>query len=227
MTARIVADDDAGRARAIETLQGGGIVALPTDTVYGIAAALDTPSGIERLFDVKRRPGDRAVMLLLGDAGQASDVGVMTRAADALRDAAWPGGLTIVVPQRPDRPLPAALTGGRPTIGLRLPDHEAPRTLARALGPLPVTSANVSGDAEATDAAAIVATLGEGIDLVLDGGPAHGGPPSTVVDCTGTRPTILRAGALSTARVIAILDAADVPHDLAPSAPPNGEADQA
>ncbi len=214
MTARVVPDDDAGRAQAILTMRDGGIVALPTDTVYGIAVALETPAGIERLFQVKRRHGDKAVMLLLAEASQADEVGVLTPAATALAAAAWPGGLTIVVPQRPDRPLPEVLTGGRPTIGLRLPDHDAPRALARALGPLPTTSANLSGRPDAEDAAAIIRELGEEIDLVLDGGPVRGGPASTVVDCTGDAPQILREGAVPAARVAEILDAAGVAHAI-------------
>ena len=126
----------------------------------------------------------------------------------------WPGGLTVVVPQRPDVPLPAALTGGTPTIGLRVPDHDAPRALAAAVGPLPTTSANVSGLPEARDAHEILAQLGDGVDLILDGGPARGGPPSTVVDCTGERPLVLRDGAIPVARLAAILDAAGIAHDL-------------
>ena len=214
MSARTVPDDAAGRADAIEVLRRGGIVALPTDTVYGIAVALDVPGGIERLFRVKRRPPDRGIMLLLDAAPQAAAIGVMGPAAAALADACWPGGLTVVVPQRPDVPLPAALTGGTPTIGLRVPDHDASRALAASLGPLPTTSANVSGMPEARDAAEILAQLGDGVDLILDGGPARGGPPSTVVDCTGERPVVLREGAIAAARIAAILDAAGVDHDL-------------
>jgi L-threonylcarbamoyladenylate synthase len=213
VTARIVPDDEAGRAAAVEVLRDGGIVALPTDTVYGIAVSLATPGGIERLFHVKQRPPDKAVMLLLDDAAQAAEAGLMTPTATALATACWPGGLTVVVPQRPDVRWPAALTGGSATIGLRVPDHDAPRALARAIGPLPTTSANVSGAPEASDAAGIVARLGDGIELVLDGGPAHGGPASTIVDCTGARPVILRAGAVSPERVAAILAAAGI--DLA------------
>ncbi|MGK2849551.1 MAG: L-threonylcarbamoyladenylate synthase [Candidatus Limnocylindrales bacterium] len=214
--ARVAPDDEAGRAEAVEVLRAGGVVALPTDTVYGIAVALDTPGGIERLFAAKRRPPDKGIMLLLDDAAQAGAIGVMTPAATALTDACWPGGLTVVVPQRPDVPLPAVLTGGAPTIGLRAPAHDAPRTLARGVGPLPVTSANVSGLPEAGDAAAILAQLGDAVDLVLDGGPAHGGPASTVIDCTGDRPVVLRIGAVPLARVSAVLDAAGVAHDLGP-----------
>ncbi|MEP6638730.1 MAG: L-threonylcarbamoyladenylate synthase [Chloroflexota bacterium] len=214
MSARIVPDDADGRAAAIEVLRDGGVVALPTDTVYGIAVALQTPGGIERLFRVKDRPPDRGIMLLLEDAAQATTIGVMGPAATALATACWPGGLTIVVPQRPDVPLPAVLTGGAPTIGLRAPDHAAPRALAAAVGPLPTTSANVSGRPEARDAGEILEQLHNAVDLVLDGGPAHGGPPSTVVDCTGDLPVILRAGAIPIEALIAALDAAGVRHDL-------------
>ena len=214
MTAPIVADDGDGRREAIEVLRTGGVVALPTDTVYGIAVALSTPGGIERLFAAKRRPPDRAIMLLLDDASQTADAGVVTPAAAALAEACWPGGLTIVVPQRLDVPWPEVLTGGASTIGLRVPAHDAPRALARAVGPLPTTSANVSGEPEARTAQEIVEQLGDGIDLVLDGGPAHGGPPSTVVDCTGSRPAVLRAGAVSIEVVASVLDAAGVAHDL-------------
>ena len=214
MTARVLPDDATGRAAAAEVLREGGVVALPTDTDYGIAVAVSTPGGIERLFAVKRRPPDKAIMLLLDDAAQAARAGVMTPAASALAAAAWPGGLSIVVPQRPDVPWPAVLTGGAVTIGLRVPDHEAPRALAREVGPLPTTSANVSGLPEASDAAGIVEQLGQSVDLILDGGPAHGGPASTVVDCTGSLPVIVRVGAMPVEEVIAILDRAGVQHDL-------------
>ena len=124
-------------------------------------------------------------------------------------------------PARPDVRLPAALTAGRPTIGLRVPDHACPRALAAALGPMPATSANLSGQPDAADAQAVVDQLGDSVDLVLDGGPASGGPASTVVDCTTDRPGLLRAGAIDLARLAAVLDAAGLPHDL----PRSGSAD--
>lgn len=214
MTARVVADDAAGRDEAVRVLRDGGVVALPTDTVYGIGVDLATPGGVERLFAAKRRPPDKGIMLLLDDAAQAGGIGVMTPAAAALAEACWPGGLTVVVPQRPGVDLPGALTGGAPTIGLRVPGHPAPRALARGVGPLPVTSANVSGEPEATDAAGILHQLGDAVDLILDGGPAHGGPASTVVDCTGERPVVLRLGAVPLDRLRDVLDAAGVDHDV-------------
>ena len=214
MTARIVRADEAGLAAAVETLRTGGIVALPTDTVYGIAVALETVGGIEALFAAKRRTSDKGIVLLLADASQAPQIGVWPPSAAMLAAAFWPGGLTVIVPQRPDVPLPAALTGGATTIGLRVPDHETPRALARAVGPLPTTSANVSGLPEAADADEIVEQLGDAVALVLDGGPARGGSASTVVDCTLDPPRILRDGAIAVEAIertlgLATGDAAD------------------
>ncbi|TMF39675.1 MAG: threonylcarbamoyl-AMP synthase [Chloroflexi bacterium] len=205
MTVRIVPDDDAGRGAAIDALRGGGIVALPTDTVYGIAVALDTPGGIEALFAAKHRPPERGIALLLADAAQAPTIGQWPAAAATLAASFWPGGLTIVVRRRSDVELPAALTGGAPTIGLRVPDHPAPRALAAAVGPLPTTSANRSGEPEAQEAVEIVAQLGDAIELVLDGGPARGGPASTVVDCSVDPPRIMRHGAISDGAIEAVL----------------------
>lgn len=211
MSVAIVPDDTAGRDRAAVVLRSGGLVALPTDTVYGIAVDLATPGGIERLFAAKRRPPDKGVVLLLASPAQAEEVGIWGAAAEALAEAFWPGGLTVVLPQRPEVHLPQALTGGAPTIGVRLPDHPAPRALAAAVGPLPTTSANVSGRPEAPDAQAIVEQLGDAVDLVLDGGPAHGGPASTVVDCSAGAPRILRAGAIPVERIAEVLGAAGLP----------------
>jgi tRNA threonylcarbamoyl adenosine modification protein (Sua5/YciO/YrdC/YwlC family) len=144
----------------------------------------------------------------------------MTPAAEVLAAACWPGGLTVVVPQRPDVPWPRALSGGTTTIGLRVPDHDAPRTIARSVGPLPTTSANVSGLPEGRDAEDIVAQLGDAVDLVLDGGRAHGGPASTVVDCSGDRPTILRVGAVPVAEIRAILARAGLDGPVVPAGSP-------
>ena len=191
-----LADGPAARLAAIRVLRDGGIVALPTDTVYGLAVAMATDGGIERLFEAKRRPTDRAVAVLLADAEQAGTIADLTPVARRLADAFWPGGLTLVLAQRRDRPLPDALTGGRTTIGVRVPDHPAPRALAAALGPLPTTSANISGEPEAADAAAIGRLFGEAVDLILDGGRAQGGPASTVVDATGAEPRVLREGTI-------------------------------
>ena len=214
---RRIADGAAGRAAAVRVLEAGGIVAVPTDTVYGIAVALSTPGGIERLFAAKSRPPDKAIALLLADAAQVGDIGVLSDAATALAGAFWPGGLTLVLRRRTDRALPAALTGGElapgaiATVGLRVPAHDAPRALARALGPLPTTSANRSGEPELRDADAIEAELGGALDLILDGGPSLGGPASTVVDATGDEVRILRVGAISSDDIARCLGSAGLP----------------
>jgi len=210
VTARRVLDDEAGRAAAIAVLQAGGIVALPTDTVYGIGVALDAPSGIKRLFEAKRRPADRSIALLVTDLAQAESVGMFGFVARELAEAHWPGGLTLVVPRQPSARLPVELSGDAATVGLRMPDHPTPRALAAAVGPLPTTSANRSGEPEARDADEIEAALGDAVDLILDAGPARGGPASTVVDCTAPRPRVLRVGAIPLEGIEALLEPPDV-----------------
>jgi L-threonylcarbamoyladenylate synthase len=210
---QVVPDDEAGRRLAVEVLDAGGIVALPTDTVYGIACRLDAEGGVERLFAVKDRSPDKAIMVLVDSLEQVADVVELTPAARAL-STLWPGGLTLVLPLRTGAPIPPALTAGSETLGVRIPDHPTPRSLARSVGPLPTTSANPSGAPEARSATQVVETLGGRVDLVLDGGPSPGGVPSTVVDCQAARPRILRAGAVSPERIAAALDGAGVAHDV-------------
>lgn len=211
---RILPDGDAARAEAVDLLRAGRIVAIPTDTVYGIAAWLDLPDAIERLFAAKRRPPEKAVAVLLADADQASGLGVMTPAARVLAERFWPGGLTLVLTVRQGAVLPRVLAAGAPTIGVRVPDHDVPRALARVLGPLPTTSANVSGEPDARDAAEIAAGLGEAIALVIDGGPIHGGPASTVVDFTTDPPVIRRVGAIPPAQIAEALADAGLRHAI-------------
>jgi L-threonylcarbamoyladenylate synthase len=208
VTARIVADDEAGRALAVSVLCRGGIVAMPTDTVYGVGVALDAERGLERLFAAKERPLDKAIVLLVADAEQAETVGLPTPASRALAERFWPGGLTLVLRQADGAGLPEVLAAGQTTIGLRVPDHDCPRALAREFGPLPVTSANISGRPAATTAEEVAAQLGERIDLIVDGGPARGGVPSTVFDCSGEGSRVLREGAISLRDAAEALEAA-------------------
>ncbi len=192
---RIVPDGDGARAEAVEHLRAGRIVAVPTDTVYGIAADMALPDAIVRLFAAKRRPPEKAVAVLLADLEQAEAIAWLRPQARLLGERFWPGGLTLVLPLLRGVRLPAELAGIG-TVGVRIPDHDAPRALARALGPLPTTSANLSGAPNAADAAEVAATLGDAVALVIDGGPIAGGPASTVVDCTSDRPAVLREGAI-------------------------------
>jgi L-threonylcarbamoyladenylate synthase len=205
---RIVPDDAAGRAEAVAILRSGGIVAFPTDTVYGIAVSIDTPGGIERLFHVKHRPLDKAIALLLADAAQATELGALSAGAQALAEAYWPGPLTLVLRANAEARLPDVLSGGAATVGVRLPDHPTPRALAAAVGPLPTTSGNRSGLPDPLDAASVAESLGEGVDLILDGGTTPGVRPSTVVDTTTDPPAVLRVGLIDEASVRAILAAA-------------------
>jgi len=215
VTTRLLVDDASGRAEAVAVLRAGGLVAMPTDTVYGVGVALDAPDGLARLFAAKNRPLDRAIVLLVADIGQAASVGVLSPAARLLAERFWPGGLTLVLARTPGARLPAVLTAGTATIGVRLPHHESPCALARQLGPLPVTSANLSGHPDARDVSEVMDQLGSRIDLILDGGPARGGIPSTVVDCSGELPTILRSGATPSAELADALSRAGLAHSIA------------
>ncbi len=212
--ARLLPDDATGRAAAVEVLRAGGLVAMPTDTVYGVGVALSAHDGLARLFAAKDRPLDRAIVLLVADLEQAASVGVLSPAARVLAEHFWPGGLTLVLAQAPGAQLPAVLTAGVATIGVRLPDHDSPRALARELGPLPVTSANLSGHPDARDASEVLSQLGSRVDLVLDGGPARGGIPSTIVDCSGELPRVLRPGAIPSTELAATLSRASLAHSI-------------
>lgn len=197
MPAPIVnASDPAAIARAVEILRGGGVIAFPTDTVYGIGAHGLIGEAVERLYAIKERPNDKSIPLLLASA---DDVLLAARevppAARALMRRYWPGALTIVLRKQPH--LPDAVSG-TDTVAVRVPDHPVVRALIRALGaPLAATSANKSGRPELLDAEAIAEQLGAGLELILDGGPLHGGVPSTVMDATVEPVRVLRAGAIS------------------------------
>ncbi len=214
---RLVPDDEAGRALAIDVLRAGGIVGLPTDTVYGIAVAFDTAGGLERLFAVKDRPPQRAIMVLVDSIDQVAELVEVPAEARVLAAAFWPGGLTLVLPIRDGVVLPATLSAGTPTLGVRVPNHPAPRALARAVGPLPTTSANRHGQPTPVDGTGVFAELGTRIELVLDGGPARGGVGSSVVDCSARPPRLLRDGAIPASVLAAVLADAEFPHRLGES----------
>jgi L-threonylcarbamoyladenylate synthase len=215
MAATILPDGPAGRAEAVRVLEAGGLVAFPTDTVYGIAVSSRAEAGLVRLFAAKQRPPERAIVLLLANMDQARELGILGPAAETLADAFWPGGLTLIVKQRGGTVPALSLAtsddpGGGRTVGLRVPDHPTPRALAEAVGPLPTTSANRSGDPEAHDAREVLDQLGVALDLILDGGPARGPRPSTVVDVSGDSPRILRDGGVSANEIAATLSAAGI-----------------
>ena len=186
--------------RAVAALAAGGVVVIPTDTVYGLAA---DPRRTAVLFACKERPTEVALPVLVADVGQALALAAedLPGAARRLMARWWPGGLTVVVPRRPGLELDL---GGPDdaTIGLRLPAHPVPVALARRAGPLAVTSANRHGMPTPAGAGDAVAQLGTGPALALDGGDCRG-RASTVVACLGGEVTILRQGAVPAAEVFA------------------------
>ena len=189
------ATDPQALGRALETLQAGGMVAFPTDTVYGLGALIQIPESIQALYAVKGREAAKAIPVLLSSPDEldwvAQSVSPMAR---RLADRFWPGPLTLVVPKHPD--LPAELSSYA-TIGVRMPDHPVALALFRVTGPLAVTSANRSGEASSVTAQEVVVQLGGRIELILDGGQTPGRISSTVVDCSGHAPLILRQGPIS------------------------------
>lgn len=188
---------------AVQALAAGQVVALPTDTVYGLAADPFAAGAGDRLFAVKRRPSHVEVPVLVADEQQALElVSAVPAAARALMRRFWPGALTIVLPRRADVVL--HLGAGADTVGLRCPAHPAPLALCAAFGPLATTSANLHGQPTLTTAQAVVTAFGDQVPVVLDGGPCFGSP-STVVDCTTQDPCLLRPGRVPWEEVTATL----------------------
>lgn len=183
---------------AAAVLAAGGLVILPTDTVYGVAADPWRPGAVQALYDAKQRPPDRAIPILLADPEHIETVAErISDAARRLAEVFWPGPLTLVVPRRPGVP---EIVSSLPTIGVRIPDHAETRAVIRACGgALAVTSANLSDEPPALTATAAAVALGDAVALVLDGGTCPGGTPSTVVDVTGDEPRILRPGPIGEA----------------------------
>ena len=194
MTGTEITSADGLAGRAAEVLRAGGVVVLPTDTVYGLAAAADRPDAVARLFRLKGRAADVPVAVLCADAAQALALAdPVTPAAARLSGRHWPGPLTLVMPRRRD--LPWELGEPSATIGVRCPDHDLVRSIAAIAGPLATTSANRHGSPTPSSAAEAAASLTGAVDLVIDGGSLEG-TPSTVVDCTGERPVVLRQGSI-------------------------------
>jgi L-threonylcarbamoyladenylate synthase len=188
--------DPAALAAAARVLRAGGLVAFPTETFYGLGAHALDDAAVARVFQAKGRPGDKPLLVLVDSLAMVERVasGVSDRAR-RLMARYWPGPLTLVLPARAE--LPAALTAGTGTIGVRLSGHAVARTLVQAAGaPVTAPSANLHGAASPRTADDVLAALGPGVDLVLDGGPTLGGPASTVLDVTGVTAVLLRLGAV-------------------------------
>lgn len=192
---------------AVRILRSGGLVAIPTETVYGLAADASNPAAVRRLYGVKGRPpGHPVIVHIAGIEALPRWAARVSEDARRLAEAFWPGPLTLILP----RTAVAAdeVTGGRDTVGLRVPDHPLALALLRAFGGgLAAPSANRFGRVSPTTAADVRADLGGDVDLVLDGGPCDVGVESTIVDCTeeGAPPVILRPGGVTAERIEAVL----------------------
>ena len=180
---------------AVDILRNGGLVAFPTDTVYGLAALPAKSEFIERLFTVKGREATRAIAILISASEQLEEISLSPNStAKKLANKFWPGPITLIVPRHPG--LPEILSPNM-TIGVRVPDHEVALQLLSMTGPLGVTSANISGEDNTTTADEVLKQLDGRIHLIIDGGKTPGNIPSTVVDCTSLEPEILRSGPIS------------------------------
>lgn len=184
---------------ALQILREGGLVAFPTDTVYGVGTLVFDGKAVESIYVAKQRPIEKAIPVLMADAADMEKVGMdIPEVAYQLAARFFPGPLTCLIPKQPTLPESVSATE---TVGVRVPDHEVARSLLRAAGPMAVTSANISGQANPSTAQEVLAQLGGRIDLILDGGKTPGGVPSTLVDCTGKDLKILREGPISLAEI--------------------------
>jgi L-threonylcarbamoyladenylate synthase len=192
--------------KGIEIIRRGGVIAFPTDTVYGLGAGIYIESAIQRIFEVKQRPSEMALPILLADASQIHEV------AQELPAYAWrlikeflPGGLTLVVFRTSI--VKDIITCGGDTVAIRIPDHPIPRALIKGSGmPIIGTSANVSGKPSILTAQDVRNEIGESVDLIIDGLPVPSGKESTVVDVTGEVPVILRIGAIPRAEIARVVE---------------------
>ena len=191
--------------QALRVLQDGGVAAVPTDTLYGLAADAFSPTAIERVFDIKERPEGLALPVLLSGAEQLSQVADdVPGQLEAVAEAFWPGAMTLIVKR--NESLPPRLTAGNPTVAVRVPDHPVPRELARWLGrPITGTSANISGAADPRSLAELRAQVGDRVDFLVTAGPAPAGTASTIVDLSGDAPRLIREGAIPFRQIESVL----------------------
>ena len=180
---------------AMQELRHGSVIAIPTDTVYGIACLLEKEEAIQELYRIKERDTNKAIPLLIGEYEQiicATDG--ISESAQKLAQRFWPGPLTLIISKRME--LPEALTP-YPTVGVRMPNHRWLRQLIRRTGVIAATSANISGGENPVSAREVLKQLDGRIPLIVDGGACEGGIPSTVVDCSQEEAKILRVGGIS------------------------------
>jgi len=196
-------DNPSAIKQALEVLTNGGLVAFPTDTVYGIGALVHDATAVESIYNVKERPNEKAIPVLLSsEADLARVAAAVNPIAQRLAKRFWPGALTLVLEKHPS--IPEVVSASQ-TVGVRVPDYPPIWELFRLAGPLAVTSANISGQPSPATADEVFAQLSGRIPIILNGGRTLGGVPSTVVDCTREQPVILRQGPVTNAQILSEL----------------------
>lgn len=203
--APLSAESQASLRRAASVLEAGGLVAIPTETVYGLAAVATDPAAVEAIFRAKGRPAGNPLIVHVADAAAAVPlVAEWPAAASRLAEEFWPGPLTMVLPRSSQ--IPDVVTAGGRTVALRSPAHHMTAELLRMLArPLAAPSANRSGQTSPTTAAHVAASLGASVSLILDGGPCERGIESTVIDLSMSPPRLLRPGPISQSQLEAVL----------------------
>ena len=213
---RILDFDDAAIAEAARLVLAGEPVAMPTETVYGLAADAMSAEAVARIYAAKGRPSFNPLIVHVPDLAAAERIGVFSDEARALAEAHWPGPLTLVVPLRDGSGIAALVTAGLPSIALRVPAHSAMQALLRATGkPLAAPSANASGGISPTRASHVAASLGDRIALIIDDGPSARGIESTIVAATGGPLRLLRRGPVEVAAVEETSAGIEAPGQLA------------
>jgi len=202
MNAPVLPPSDAAIARGADLLRAGGLVAMPTETVYGLAANAADAEAVTRLFAAKRRPRFNPLIAHVASLDMAQREGVFSPQALALAEAFWPGPLTLVVDMAPSGTVCDLARAGLPSLALRLPNHPVARALLSAFGgPVVAPSANPSGQISPTEARHVAADMGARVDLILDGGACRSGLESTIIDARGDRPALLRPGSLDPSEI--------------------------
>jgi len=220
-TTRIMKADAQAIEAAARCLAAGGLVAFPTETVYGLGADAQNGEAVARLYDAKARPAFNPLISHVADAGAARRLADFNAEAERLAEAFWPGPLTLVLPKRPDCPVAELATAGLDSIALRVPDHSVARDILAAFGkPVVAPSANRSGHVSPTTAQHVLADLRGRIDLILDGGPAPIGIESSIVACLEA-PVLLRPGGVPRAALARVLgrELPDAPYERDGEAP--------
>lgn len=207
-------------AAAAALLRAGRLVAFPTETVYGLGGAATDDTAVARIFEAKGRPSFNPLIVHVPDIAAAETCAVFDDRARAVAAAFWPGPLTLVLPRRDEAGLSRLVSAGLPSVALRVPAHPVAQALLRAAGvPVAAPSANRSGGISPTRAEHVIASLGDRVDMVVDGGPCAVGLESTVLDLTGPQAVLLRPGGITPAELEAVLGTPVISGSDDPAAP--------